>query len=204
MQNIIFIFFFLLSIWAVLPILFLIVLSFLATILSRKKLKIIRIVKIALGLGNLSDNGIWRQVSTFDCGKAALINIFNDMGIIVNNLTLPEPASVKDIINKAVEFGCLASYYEVQKLEQIREYMQKETKVLSLLKIYYPFEGLWVRPTKILLKLIVNKDNIYHWVVIEKIEAKYVYLLDPYFGKIRLTICSFLDCWTKKVVFISK
>lgn len=191
-----------LSLWAVLPLLFMLLISMLAYFFKKNDFIIRRIMKIGLGLGKENDDGIQMQVKHFDCGKAVLSQILMDFELFHADLSLPEPSSMKDIVEVASKHGCLAYGYSEATLTLIEESIKRNGKVMTLLKIYYPFEGWWVKPTKLMLKVLCGKEDLYHWVMIEKIHEEYIYIIDPYFGKIKLSRYSFEDCWTKKVIFI--
>jgi predicted double-glycine peptidase len=192
----------LLFFWALLPLLAMLLISGTALLFKGTDLPLRRVMKVFLGMGRQRDDDIIRQVRSFDCGAALLDNVLKGFGIANNDVRFPEPSSMLDLSDAAIRHGCSTDGYDNASLSLVEAVLQKNGKVLTLLKIFYPFEGWWVKLTGGLLKFFSGNAHAYHWIMVEKLTGEYIYLIDPYFGRIVLRMSSFATCWTKSMLAI--
>ncbi len=181
-------------VWMFIPFLLLIIGSGLNAVLSQKKHIITNIMKVCFGFGNSSDASVVFQKSKLDCGEAALKNGLNLLDVSYDNFSISEPTTAEEIKKTGELYGVKIVGYEDVNLEFIESQIKSGNILLTLFKASYPFEGWWVRPTRWFFKYLVKDLQGYHWVTLEKIHKKKVYIIDPYFGRIKMRKSSFFDC----------
>jgi len=192
--------------WVFLPIIILGVISLVAMVSPRIDLVLRRWVKPLLGLGMQNNRGILMQTKNFDCGTVALRNTLKIFGVH-DVFRLSEPSSMKDLAVAAESFGCTNAGYDKTTIELVQQSLAGGGKILTLVKATYPFAGWWVRPTAWLLDFLIgNRVQGIHWVMLDSINSKNVFIVDPYFGRIKMRIPRFYKCWSRSslILFSSK
>ena len=82
--------------------------------------------------------------------------------------------------------------------------------IIKALKIY-GFDAMGVKVNNILdqniylpaIAHVILKNGLQHFVVIYKISSKYVYLMDPAKGKIKMTLKEFQEIWDNILILIT-
>ncbi|MBQ6888700.1 MAG: hypothetical protein IJN54_14465 [Lachnospiraceae bacterium] len=175
---------------------------------TRIKLFVRKIMRSCLGLSQVQTgyDDILYQFGKLECGEIALKNAMRMLGKKdVCNFTLPENSSMKDIYDVAVKHGFSVKGIKETTLQNVdAKIKESNMKVLTLLRVHYPFNGFWVYPTRFFMKLMTSKVDALHWVIIEKVTDKYVEIMDPYFGCIRISHKKFEDVWNHIVFTISE
>jgi hypothetical protein len=192
------------AIWSLFPLLLLSLVAGLGKISKSVDLRLRFLAKIFLGLGSRRDMGIVRQFRGFDCGGAALENALLCLRIPGIQLSIPEPSSMLMLADGATEHNCKASGYDSCTLDFVQSILASEGKVLTLLKVTYPFSGWWVWPTAWILNLLIGHANASanHWVMVSAFSNKHVFITDPYFGNIRLSKKIFYRNWTRNILAV--
>lgn len=202
MKNILIVVFLACILWAFLPLIILGILSLIAMAFPKADLLLRRWIKVLLGLGMENNHGVFMQTREFDCGTSALRNVLKKFGLH-DVFRLPEPSSMKDLAIAAESFGCTSAGYDKTTIEFAQQSLAQGGNILTLVKATYPFSGWWVRPTAWLLDyLIGNKIQGIHWVMLDSINSKNVFIIDPYFGRIKMRNSRFKRCWSRRTLIL--
>jgi len=199
-----------LSLWIFFPLIVMFFLSGVSVIFRSRKLEIIlrAILRVFLGMGtyrNDCDMKISYQFKGLDCGCVALKNALLFLDGKLREFNLPSPSSMLDLHKTALEHGFQSKGIADMPMDRLKEIvLEKNTKCIALLNAFYPFVGFWVRPTRIMLKLLIDKQRALHWVVVYEICKDKIVFIDPYFGYIKIPIRFFDDAWSKTVLVVNE
>lgn len=191
--------------WTLTPLIVFFLLPGIAALFKSKNIKLVfrKMLAIILGIrkGTLDGNYLY-QYGNLDCGEISLKNVFMTLDkVLCCNFSLPKNSSMRDIHDAALKNGLSAIGQKNVSWEELeRDILESNRKIMVLIKVFYPFNGFWVYPTRLFMKLMTSKVDALHWVVIGEISNKHVILIDPYFGCISLTHKKFLEVWNNVII----
>ncbi len=122
-------------IWALLPIFVMLLIDFSSKLFKDKEIKMTYIQKVILGLGCDRIDGIVRQKGNYDCGKSVLENVIISFNDTVLNINLPEPTSVKDMVDTILSLGYKVCIYDNSTLDLVKSILEQRCKVLTLFRL---------------------------------------------------------------------
>lgn len=192
-------------VWTLFPLIIFFVLPGIAALFKKKNIQLIfrKMLAAILGIRKAKINGNYLyQYGNLDCGEVSLRNIFIALGKEpVHGLKLPKNSSMRDLHDEAIKNGLNAIGQKNISLDELKRcILYTKTKSMVLLKVFYPFNGFWVYPTRLFMKFMTYKIDALHWVVVNNVSDKYIYLIDPYFGNIKLTHKKFIEVWNNVIL----
>jgi len=189
----------------------------------KKKVWLRRILCFFYGIRNYGVHGIEFQSSAFGCGYASLKMLLRRLNAekTIECLDNHDPLIRYNMMNMYFIWqflegnGFKSKGYEFTNSEQLKKMINKNEKKHSLLlmKSYDEFNGFTISfillfPLSIIKKIFSPfkhlSSPVYHWVFLDELKEKKVYISDPFFGKISMKKKQFNRLWTKYGLVISK
>lgn len=194
-----------LVIWTLLPLILFFLLPGIAALFKNKRIQIFfrKLLALLLGLKSGSSNMTYLyQFGNLECGEISLRNVFIALNKNIEcDFRLPENSSMRDIHEAAIQNNLSTQGQKNVSLNEVRESLQNTNiKIMALMKVFYPFNGFWIYPTRLFMKLLTSNTDALHWVVIDHITDRAVFIIDPYFGHIEISNKNFLDVWNNVII----